>query len=240
MAMRLDRRVLVTVAVLIGGLLLAGPGTARAQEGVDSWTAQIRYSGEFAGFRIAAADTYQRRLDVSTQQTPSPDIVFLSPGGIQPLPLGSPCIVQSADSVRCPLANLESLLIQFEGGGNDRLDTTRYTSPTTAGFDASLAFRMGEGNDRMAGGPLDEDWFGGPGNDFAKTGAGRDRLIGQAGNDRMFGGPGIDFFSGGRGNDFARGGGGRRQGIRRPRGRQLQGLIHPSRPAGCATLQRLR
>ena len=141
---------------------------------------------------------------MSSQATPSPDIVFFSPGGIQPPPLGAPCIVPNPDTVRCPLANLESLLIQFEGGGNDRLDTTRYDSPTTAGLD--LAFRMGEGNDRYAGGPLDEDWFGGPGNDFAKTGAGRDRLIGQAGNDRMFGGLGIDFFSGGPGRDFARGG----------------------------------
>ena len=206
MPIRLDRRVLPTIAVLIVGVLLSASGIARAQSD-DYWAANLRYAGEFAGIRIASAVGYERRLEVSSQQTPSPDVVFFSPGGIQPPPAGAPCIAQGADIVRCPLANLESLVIQF-GGGNDRLDTTRYTSPTTAGFDVDLAFRMGDGNDRFAGGPLDEDWFGGPGNDFAKTGAGRDRLIGQAGNDRMFGGLGIDFFSGGKGNDFARGGGG--------------------------------
>jgi RTX calcium-binding nonapeptide repeat (4 copies) len=205
MSIRLDRRVLLTIAVLIGGLWLSAPGTARAQADDDYWTAQLRYAGEFAGFRLASATGYERRLEVSSQQTPSPDIVFVSPGGIEPPPIGAPCIVQGADTVRCPIMNLQSVQIQF-GAGNDRLDTVRYSSPSTAGFD--IGFRMGQGNDRYAGGPLDEDWFGGPGNDFAKTGAGKDRLIGQAGDDRMFGGAGIDFFSGGKGNDFARGGGG--------------------------------
>jgi RTX calcium-binding nonapeptide repeat (4 copies) len=213
MSSRLDRRLLPTIAVLIAGLLLSTPGMARAQADDDYWTANLRYAGEFAGFRLASAVGYQRILDVSSQQAPSPDIVFTSPGGIQPPPLGAPCIVQSPDIVRCPLANLQSVQIQF-GPGNDRLDTVRYTSPTTAGFD--IGFRMGEGSDRFAGGPLDEDWFGGPGNDFAKTGAGADRLIGQAGNDRMFGGAGIDFFKGGRGNDFARGGSGDDEGFGGP------------------------
>ncbi len=208
MTIRLDRRVLLTIAVVIGGLWLPSPGAARAQDkpAFEPWVANLRYAGEFAGFRLGGT-TYHRLVAVSDETVPSPDIVIFSPGGILPPP--QPCIQPDPNTIRCPILNLQSLEIQF-GSGNDRLDTTRFDSPAQTGFE--LRFRMGEGNDRFAGGPLDEDWFGGPGSDFAKAGAGNDRMIAGSGNDRMFGDLGIDFFLGQAGRDFARGGPGNDRG----------------------------
>jgi RTX calcium-binding nonapeptide repeat (4 copies) len=200
----------VSVAATVLLCALAIPRSARAQEEVTfapPWEGLLRYAGEFGGFRIAAGVGYRGFVDVSRQELPSPDIVIVSPGGILTPP--APCIQPDANTIRCPILNLNGLQIDF-GAGNDRLDTTRYDSPTLAGFSAQ--FHMGAGNDRFLGGPLPENWFGGPGNDFAKTGAGDDRLIAGAGNDRMFGDLGIDFFLGGKGKDLGRGGAGNDRG----------------------------
>jgi Ca2+-binding RTX toxin-like protein len=185
----------------------ADPQGSAALEVEDRWEAQLRYAGEFAGFRIAAAVGAgpNDQLSISSQATPSPDIVFTSPGGIAP-PL-PPCIAVSLTVVRCPSNGLESVDVGM-GPGKDRVDTVRYTSPTIAGF----TIQTGPGQDRWLGGPLGESWFGGPGGDFARGGAGNDRFIGGPGNEWMFGGPGIDFFRGGPGADLARGGPGNDRG----------------------------
>lgn len=187
----------------------ADPQGRAALEVDDFWQAQLRYAGEFGGFRIAAAVGAGPNddLSVSYLATPSPDIVFVSPGGIAPPP--SPCIAASVTVVRCPATALASLDVGM-GPGKDRVDTVRYDSPSLAGFSAMI--QTGPGKDRWLGGPLGETWIGGPGGDFARGGAGNDRFIGGPGNDRMFGDLGIDFFLGGTGQDFARGGKGNDRG----------------------------
>ena len=181
----------------------ADPQGRAALEVDDFWQAQIRYAGEFAGFRIAAAAGAgpNDQLSIGYQATPSPDIVFVSPGGIAAPP--SPCIAASLTTVRCPATGLAALDVGM-GPGKDTVDTVRYDSPTLAGF--SAAIQTGPGKDRWLGGPLGETWIGGPGSDFARGQGGNDRFIGGPGNDRMFGDLGIDFFLGGPGRDFARGG----------------------------------
>jgi RTX calcium-binding nonapeptide repeat (4 copies) len=195
------------------GSASADPRGRAALEVDDFWQAQLRYAGEFAGFRIAAAAGAgpNDQLSIGYQATPSPDVVFVSPGGIAPPP--APCIAASLTTVRCPAAGLTVLDVGM-GPGRDRVDTVRYDSPSLAGFTAMI--QTGPGRDRWVGGPLGESWFGGPGGDFARGGAGNDRFIGGPGNESMFGGPGIDFFKGGAGADFARGGSGNDRGFGGP------------------------
>jgi Ca2+-binding RTX toxin-like protein len=207
--MRLTRKLLLSgLAVALCASMApaaapADPQGRAALEVDDFWQAQLRYAGEFAGFRLAAAVGAgpNDQLSISYQATPSPDVVFVSPGGIAPPP--SPCIADNVTMVRCPATGLTVLDVGM-GPGRDRVDTVRYESPSLAGF--TLTVQTGPGNDRWLGGPLGETWVGGPGGDFARGGAGNDRFFGGPGGDRMFGGPGIDFFRGGAGNDFARGG----------------------------------
>jgi hemolysin type calcium-binding protein len=184
-------------------------GGVPIQDPLHSWEGQLRYQGEFAGFRIASAPSTirDRELYVGTVTTPSSDLVFTDAAGVTPPPF--PCIQGGTTTIRCPTANLISLDITFSGG-NDRLETMRYDLPTIAGIQTS--FEMGAGNDIWLGGPLPETWFGGPGNDQGRGGSGSDRFFGGQGNDRMLGGLGIDFFSGGPGRDFARGGAGNDKG----------------------------
>ena len=140
-------------------------------------------------------------------ETPTPDIVFISRGGIQPAT--PPCIDFGSGAIRCPAAGLESVDLRM-GAGDDFLDTRTYSNPSQAGF--ILFVESGGGNDRWMGGPRAESWSGGAGNDNAKAGAGNDKLRGGAGNDRMLGDLGVDFFLGGPGRDFARGGKGNDRG----------------------------
>lgn len=56
--------------------------------------------------------------------------------------------------------------------------------------------------------PSDDSYFGLGGDDWIRTGDGRDRVDGGAGNDAIYGGTGEDILLGGAGDDYIRGGNG--------------------------------
>jgi Ca2+-binding RTX toxin-like protein len=60
------------------------------------------------------------------------------------------------------------------------------------------------GNDVICAGPGRDTINGGPGNDFIDGGAGNDRIAGGAGDDRIHGGSGNDAITPGDGNDVVR------------------------------------
>jgi 2',3'-cyclic-nucleotide 2'-phosphodiesterase (5'-nucleotidase family)/predicted extracellular nuclease len=88
------------------------------------------------------------------------------------------------------------------------------------GTEGEGPFRIGDGNDFVAGTLGDDTIFGDGGNDILKGelegseggndamfgGAGNDLLLGEAGNDLLFGEAGDDLLFGGAGEDFLRGG----------------------------------
>ncbi|GGN34374.1 Ca2+-binding RTX toxin-like protein [Actinoplanes campanulatus] len=64
----------------------------------------------------------------------------------------------------------------------------------------------GSGNDRLTGGPREDEFSGGAGADRLYGLGGDDRLAGDDGNDTIYGGTGDDGIGGGRGNDREYGG----------------------------------
>ncbi len=176
----------------------ADPQGRAALEVDDFWQAQLRYAGEFGGFRIAVAVGAGPNddLSVSYLATPSPDIVFVSPGGIAPPP--GAMYRRQRHSGPLPRHRATALDVGM-GPGKDRVDTVRYDSPSLAGFSAMI--QTGPGKDRWLGGPLGETWIGGPGRDLANGQEGTDSFIGGAGNDRILGGPDNDIIRCGAGND---------------------------------------
>jgi hypothetical protein len=61
---------------------------------------------------------------------------------------------------------------------------------------------------QLFGGPGNDLIYGGPGNDKIYGGPGNDKIYGGRGNDKIYGGPGDDTIYGGRGRDTIYGGGG--------------------------------
>jgi len=71
-----------------------------------------------------------------------------------------------------------------------------------AGFDTTIDFHGGTGDDTLIGRGLDDLLYGDAGDDTLTGGAGDDTLVGGAGNDSITGGDGMfDSLSGGDGND---------------------------------------
>lgn len=64
----------------------------------------------------------------------------------------------------------------------------------------------GEGNDRLIGGAVDDEFYGENGTDLLIAGAGNDRLVGGAGDDQLRGDAGFDTIIGGAGRDIMTGG----------------------------------
>lgn len=122
----------------------------------------------------------------------------------------------------------------LEGGlGNDTIDgglgvdTIRFTAGTAVSVNLSKTAAQntgagsdtirnvenvmsGAGNDRILGNALANSLTAGAGNDVLSGMAGNDRLYGQAGNDRLQGGAGNDILAGGAGTDhflFSKGAG---------------------------------
>ena len=75
-------------------------------------------------------------------------------------------------------------------------------------FTARITEYGGPGDDKLTGGPGNDDLRGYGGDDYLDGGAGNDRLAGMAGTDILRGGEGADTMYGGTGDDNMRGGAG--------------------------------
>jgi hypothetical protein len=208
------RRSLTCGLTAVALTLAAAPGPAFAAPGDDApeWGATLRYSGEFAGVRIAAqlGAGPSDSITIGSVATPTPDLLFTSAGGIAPPP--PPCIQPAPQQVRCPLAGLRGAVIELGMGDDDvRVDNIGFGPDFR-----KLRYDGGSGSDLFRGGAEDDIFDGGPGDDRGTTRGGRDRLLGGPGDDDMFGGAGVDFFLGGPGSDFARGGKGDDRGFGGP------------------------
>jgi len=102
---------------------------------------------------------------------------------------------------------------EFTGNGNITADLRLNGAQNTGeGMDRLVSIEnieTGAGSDRLTGNAANNSFESGAGNDFLYGGAGNDSLSGEAGNDRLSGGAGNDLLSGGAGNDYLAGGAGR-------------------------------
>ena len=96
-------------------------------------------------------------------------------------------------------------ITEHGGEGNDRL-TGGPGNDDLRGYGGDDVLTGGAGDDRLAGMAGIDELDGGPGDDTSYGGAGNDRQTGGAGNDRLYGGPGNDQQDGGVGNDRLSGG----------------------------------
>ena len=88
-------------------------------------------------------------------------------------------------------------------GGNDTVTMPANASEAAAaGFNTSMTFSGGDGNDVVTGGALNDHASGGNGNDLMRGGAGNDRLNGDSNADTLSGGSGNDTLNGGSSNDM--------------------------------------
>jgi predicted extracellular nuclease/2',3'-cyclic-nucleotide 2'-phosphodiesterase (5'-nucleotidase family) len=108
----------------------------------------------------------------------------------------------------------DSVIDDTSGGGGSSIENF------LIGTAGEGPFRIGDGNDFVAGTPGNDTLFGDGGNDILKGelegteggndaifgGTGNDLLLGEAGNDLLFGEAGDDLLFGGAGEDFLRGG----------------------------------
>ena len=87
-------------------------------------------------------------------------------------------------------------------GGNDTVTLpANVTEAAAAGFNTSMTFSGGDGNDVVTGGTLGDRVSGGNGNDLMRGGAGNDSLNGDSNADTLSGGSGNDTLNGGSSND---------------------------------------
>jgi hypothetical protein len=111
------RRLLCLTTLVIA---LAAPAPAAANEPDDSWVALLRYSGEFAGFRIAAPSppAFQDRITLGHQAQPSPDLTIANPAEVPLPPL--PCVQADPTTIRCPIDGLVRVTLET-GAGDDQV-----------------------------------------------------------------------------------------------------------------------
>ena len=186
-------------------------------------------------FRVGAAFGSRRAADRPRR------VLLLRQPGRRPLqgsgrhhPPPPPCIATSGTEVRCPfegLINLSSI--------SPRATTT--SASTTPASETALGLSRVNwcsislpATIASSAGARPTSSMGGPGDDFMRTDAGRDRLLGGRGDDRLFGDADPDFFSGGPGDDFARGGAGTTRAAA-ARATTISGTDSPPH-GGCATL----
>jgi RTX calcium-binding nonapeptide repeat (4 copies) len=100
---------------------------------------------------------------------------------------GSGCQDEGGDTFSC--TNVEALRIST-GGAND--DVRNENGVGDGPADVPMTVDLGEGNDRVLGGPRSDDLRGGPGND---------NLTAYEGNDTLDGGFGSDYLEGGEDGD---------------------------------------
>ncbi|MFI7694531.1 calcium-binding protein [Nonomuraea sp. NPDC049655] len=93
------------------------------------------------------------------------------------------CTQVNSTTVRCPLASVNRILLNVQGGGDFVANNT------------SLRVRafLGPGGDT---------YFGGSNEDFVSGDSDGDVMTGKGGNDILVGGTGIDTTNGGIGSDF--------------------------------------
>src|SRR5215208_1504905 len=117
-------------------------------------------------------------------------------------------------TVMCPLAGVNSLNVQLEGG-NDTYNSSSALPATIMGAGGLDEIHGGPGPDHVVGGTEGGDpetdaniLDGGGGDDMIEGASGPEKITGGAGADRLFGGAGADSVDGGDGNDMVDGGSG--------------------------------
>jgi Ca2+-binding RTX toxin-like protein len=101
--------------------------------------------------------------------------------------------------------NAGDIVTENAGEGTDGV-LTSLASYTLGANVENMAF-IGTGNFSGTGNTLDNNIYGGSGNDTLVAGDGNDALVGYAGNDSLDGGAGADYLVGGDGDDTITGGG---------------------------------
>jgi methionine-rich copper-binding protein CopC len=106
--------------------------------------------------------------------------------------------------------NRNPILTIFDSGGNDTLNLSGWTSPSTIYLEPGVYSSCNDmtNNIVIAYGCTIENVIGGGGNDALTGNSGDNRLDGGAGNDTLTGGAGNDTLIGGAGNDTLIGGSG--------------------------------
>jgi Ca2+-binding RTX toxin-like protein len=100
-------------------------------------------------------------------------------------------------------------IVYFENGAIENVLGGAGPEDVTALDDVSHLVRLGAGEDRFFGRDNggEDAFYGGPGNDYASAGHGRDRLFGATGDDYLRGYVGNQLVDGGPGADTLLGGG---------------------------------
>jgi RTX calcium-binding nonapeptide repeat (4 copies) len=127
-----------------------------------------------------------------------PDLILGDPSAATVGPIPSPCVSVSANTFRCPAAELQSIIFDL-GPGNDTFSAAQIERSMAPNL-ARIKVVLGSGNDEAVGGPVPNVIFGG---------AGRDLIMGGPLGDKLFGGGGNDFLVGQEGNDLFQCGKGR-------------------------------
>jgi Ca2+-binding RTX toxin-like protein len=170
----------------------AGPPAQTTQD--DFYGVTLRYAGEFGGFRIAAASTFN---DVVNVTSASGDIRIFSATGIAD-PIPPFCVRGDSMFVRCPLTGLTEVEANL-GPGNDVWGVGITQGIDAAALEVFIAY-LGAGRDQAAGGIVPNEIHGGGGRDDILGGPARDLLFGDGKNDILFGLGGNDRFRCGKGN----------------------------------------
>ncbi|NVM77439.1 Ca2+-binding RTX toxin-like protein [Duganella sp. SG902] len=118
---------------------------------------------------------------------------------------GTDTLVGGEGSDRYYVDAATDVITELDSGGYDRV-YAKSSSYVLSAFVEQLTFQ-GTGNFSGTGNALDNDLYGGDGNDTLSGGAGGDALFGGAGNDSLLGGDGDDELNVGTGtNDVVDGG----------------------------------
>jgi Ca2+-binding RTX toxin-like protein len=111
-------------------------------------------------------------------------------------------------------------------------------TPSAGKTHDGLTRHGGPANDRFVLGRGDDHASGGPGNDTLVGGPGNDTLTGGPGDDRLVGGPGVDSLDGGAGDDTIDARDGRREVVVCGPGRDTARVDRRDRAVGCETTRR--